>query len=127
VQRRALLAKKAKEAKEAAPADAPPQPAAEGSLNPAPAAIRDPNRWWNYGAALDPGLVVITPAMEGDTGLDEAGPLPLAEDGRFPEAGKLFVEQLKAHGAACGTAAMATAMAAGSNNGEGDAGSSALA
>ncbi len=127
VQRRALLAKKAKEAKEAAPADAPPQPAAEGSLNPAPAAIRDPNRWWNYGAALDPGLVVITPAMEGDTGLDEAGPLPLAEDGRFPEAGKLFVEQLKAHGAACGTAAMATAMAAGSNNGEGDAGSSAQA
>jgi uncharacterized Zn finger protein len=127
VQRRALLAKKAKEAKEAAPADAPPQPAAEGSLNPAPAAIRDPNRWWNYGAALDPGLVVITPAMEGDTGLDEAGPLPLAEDGRFPEAGKLFVEQLKAHGAACGTAAMATAMAAGSNNGEGDVGSSAQA
>ena len=123
VQRRALLAKKAKEAKEAAPADAPPQPAAEGSLNPAPAAIRDPNRWWNYGAALDPGLVVITPAMEGDTGLDEAGPLPLAEDGRFPEAGKLFVEHLKAHGAACGTAAMATAMAAGSNNGEGEAGS----
>ena len=116
VQRRALLAKKAKEAKEAAPADAPPQPAAEGSLNPAPAAIRDPNRWWNYGAALDPGLVVITPAMEGDTGLDEAGPLPLAEDGRFPEAGKLFVEQLKAHGAACGTAAMATAMAAGSRS-----------
>ena len=116
VQRRALLAKKAKEAKEAAPADAPPQPAAEGSLNPAPAAIRDPNRWWNYGAALDPGLVVITPAMEGDTGLDEAGPLPLAEDARFPEAGKQFVEQLKAHGAACSASAMATAMAAGSRS-----------
>ena len=118
VQRRALLARKAKEAKaaqEAAPADAPPQPAAEGSLNPAPAAIRDPNRWWRYDAALDPGLVVITPAMEGDTGLDEAGPLPLAEDGRFPEAGKQFVEQLKAHGAACSATAMATAMAAGSN------------
>jgi uncharacterized Zn finger protein len=118
VKRRALLAKKAKEAKEAAPADAPPQPAAAGSLNPAPAAIRDPNRWWNYGAALDPGLVVITPAMEGDTGMDEAGPLPLAEDGRFPEAGKLFVEQLKAHGAACGAQAMATAMAAGTKSGE---------
>ena len=118
VQRRALLARKAKEAKaaqEAAPADAPPQPAAEGSLHPAPAAIRDPNRWWRYDAALDPGLVVITPAMEGDTGLDEAGPLPLAEDGRFPEAGKQFVEQLKAHGAACSATAMATAMAAGSN------------
>jgi hypothetical protein len=49
----------------------------------------------------------------------------LAEDGRFPEAGKLFVEQLKVHGAACGSQAMATAMAAGSNNGEGDAGRSA--
>jgi uncharacterized Zn finger protein len=120
VQRRALLAKKAKEAKEAAPADAPPQPAAEGSLNPAPAAIRDPNRWWSYGAALDPGLVVITPAMEGDTGLDEAGPLPLAEDARFPEAGKQFVEQLKAHGAACSASAMAVAMAAGSRSDTGD-------
>jgi uncharacterized Zn finger protein len=115
VQRRALLAKKAKEAKEAAPADAPPQPAAEGSLHPTPAAIRDPNRWWSYGAALDPGLVVITPAMEGDTGLDEAGPLPLAEDGRYPEAARHFVEHLKAHGAACSASAMATAMAAGSS------------
>ena len=127
VQRRALLAKKAKEAKEAAPADAPPQPAAEGSLNPAPAAIRDPNRWWSYGAALDPGLVVITPAMEGDTGLDEAGPLPLAEDGRFPEAAKHFVDHLKAQGAACSTSAMATAMAAGSNNSDGDASAPASA
>ena len=116
VQRRALLAKKAKEAKEATPADASPQPAAEGSLNPAPAAIRDPNRWWTYGAALDPGLVVITPAMEGDTGLDEAGPLPLAEDGRFPEAGKQFVELLKAHGSSCSANAMATAMAAGNRS-----------
>jgi hypothetical protein len=50
--------------------------------------------------------------------MDEAGPLPLAEDGRFPEAGKLFVEQLKAHGAACGAQAMATAMAAGTKSGE---------
>ena len=127
VQRRALLAKKAKEAKEAAPADAPPQPAAEGSVNPAPAAIRDPNRWWSYGAALDPGLVVITPAMEGDTGLDEAGPLPLAEDGRFPEAAKHFVDHLKAQGAACSTSAMATAMSAGSNNSDGDASAPASA
>ena len=127
VHRRALLAKKAKEAKEAAPADAPPQPATEGSLNPAPAAIRDPNRWWSYGAALDPGLVVITPAMEGDTGLDEAGPLPLAEDGRFPEAAKHFVDHLKAQGAACSTSAMATAMAAGSNNGNGDTNATATA
>ena len=56
VQRRALLARKAKEAKakaakESTPADPAAQPSAEHSLNPAPAAIRDPNRWWRYGAA----------------------------------------------------------------------------
>jgi uncharacterized Zn finger protein len=130
VQRRALLAKKASEAKAAkaakaaqgaAPADEPPQPGTDGLANPAPAAIRDPNRWWRYDAALDPGLVVITPAMEGDTGLDEAGPLPLAEDGRFPEAPRQFVEHLRQQGAGFSTAAMATAMAAGSNQENGDA------
>ena len=138
-QRRALLARKAKEAREAlaaqaqaaqaaaaggetggTPADTLPQPSAESSLHQAPAAIRDPNRWWRYDAALDPALVVITPAMEGDTGLDEAGPLPLAEDGRFPEASRHFVDHLKAQGAGFSTAAMATAMAAGSNQGPPD-------
>ena len=110
VKRRALLAKKAKEAKANPDAEQanPPQ------LHPASISIREPKRWWRYGAALDPGLVVITPAMEGDTGLDEAGAIPLAEDGRFPEAGKQFVEHLKAQGASFGAAAMATAMAAGS-------------
>jgi uncharacterized Zn finger protein len=131
-QRRSLLARKAAETRAAlsaqlshaeeasgernadgTPAAPPPQPSAEGSQHQAPAAIRDPNRWWRYDAALDPALVVITPAMEGDTGLDEAGPLPLAEDARFPEAGRQFVEHLKAHGASAGAAAMATAMAAG--------------
>jgi uncharacterized Zn finger protein len=130
-QRRALLARKAKEARAAlaaqaqatdgesgeAPADPPPQPSADGALQQAPAAIRDPNRWWRYDAALDPALVVITPAMEGDSGLDEAGPLPLAEDGRFPEAGRHFVEHLKAQGAGFSTAALATAMAAGNREG----------
>ncbi|MEN9768282.1 MAG: hypothetical protein RLZZ32_2242, partial [Cyanobacteriota bacterium] len=80
----------------------------------APIAIREPKRWWRYGSALDPALVVITPAMEGDTGLDEAGAVPLAEDGRFPDAGRHFVEHLKAQGARFSAAAMATAMAAGS-------------
>ncbi|MFM8661324.1 MAG: SWIM zinc finger family protein, partial [Cyanobium sp.] len=111
VQRRALLAKKASEAKAARKADgeASPAPAgADGLHNPTPVAIRDPNRWWRYEAALDPGLVVITPAMEGDTGLDEAGPLPLAEDGRFPEAPRQFVEHLRSQGAGFSTAAMAT-------------------
>ena len=115
-QRRTLLAQKAQEALERTPANQPPQPGAAGSHNQAPAAIRDPNRWWRYDAALDPALVVITPAMEGDTGLDEAGPLPLAEDGRFPEAARHFVEHLKAHGAGSSASAMATAMAAGNRD-----------
>ena len=81
-------------------------------------AILDPGRWWRYDAALDSDLVVITPALEGESGLDEAGPLPLAEEPRFPEAGRLFVERLKQQGAALGQAAMARAMATGAN-GEG--------
>jgi hypothetical protein len=91
----------------------PAQPAADGALAHTPAAIRDPNRWWRYDTALDPALVVITPAMEGDTGLDAAGPLPLAEDGRFPEAARHFVEHLRSQGAAFSAGAMATAMATG--------------
>lgn len=101
--RRQLLARKAREMRQQVPADQPPQPAA-------PAAIRDPSRWWNYNAALDPALVVITPAMEGDTGLDQAGPLPLAEDARFPEANRLFLEHLRQHGQATAAQALATAM-----------------
>jgi uncharacterized Zn finger protein len=112
--RRQLLARKAREARQQAPADQPPQPAADQPLSPAPAAIRDPSRWWVYDAALDSALVVITPAMEGDTGLDQAGPLPLAEDARFPEANRLFLEHLRQHGQATAAQALATAMDNGS-------------
>ena len=69
--------------------------------------------WWRAGAALDPDLVVITPAMEGESGLEAAGPLPLAEEPRFPEANRLFLERLLAHGRAMAEQAMARAMAAG--------------
>jgi len=114
-QRRSLLARKAAEARaalaEAAASDG--EHDKDGTQHQAPAAIRDPNRWWRYDAALDPALVVITPAMEGDTGLDEAGPLPLAEDGRFPDAARRFVEHLKVQGAGFSSTALATAMAAG--------------
>jgi hypothetical protein len=101
------LAKKAA-AKKGAKPDAPETP------QPVHPAIKDPNRWWRYGAALDPELVVITPAMEGDTGLDAAGPIPLAEDGRFPEANGRFLDQLKGHGQLMATLAMAKAMGTGS-------------
>jgi len=61
--------------------------------------------------------VVITPALEGDTGLDAAGPLPLAEEPRFQGANRLFIEQLRDQGQQLAAAAMATAM----DNGTSDA------
>ncbi|MCX5949508.1 MAG: SWIM zinc finger family protein, partial [Cyanobacteria bacterium] len=86
--------------------------------HPLHAAIGDPVRWWRYDAALDPDLVVITPALEGESGLDGAGPLPLAIDPRFPEANQLFLERLHQQGTAMGQLAMVRAMAAGNENGD---------
>ena len=76
--------------------------------------MQDPALWWRYNRSLDGDLVVITPAMEGDTGLDAAGDLPLAEDPRFAEARGTFLSNLKAHGQASAQKAMLQAMAAGS-------------
>jgi uncharacterized Zn finger protein len=89
----------------------------EHAPHPIHPAIADPARWWRYDSPLDPDLVVITPALEGESGLDGAGPLPLAEEPRFPEANRLFLERLKEHGALMGQQAMARAMAIG-NDGE---------
>jgi hypothetical protein len=61
--------------------------------------------------------VVITPAMEGETGLEQAGPLPLAEDARFPEANRLFLEHLRSHGHTTAAQALATAMDNGGDTG----------
>ncbi len=85
----------------------------ELAQHPIHPAIADPERWWRYDAALDPDLVVITPAMEGESGLDGAGPLPLAEEPRFPDANGLFLERLRSHGAQMAQQAMARAMAIG--------------
>ncbi|KEF41678.1 MAG: hypothetical protein ER33_09955 [Cyanobium sp. CACIAM 14] len=90
----------------------------EHAPHPIHPAIADPSRWWRYDAPLDPDLVVITPAMEGESGLDGAGPLPLAEEPRFPEANQLFLERLGAHGALMGQQAMARAMATGNDDQE---------
>ena len=106
--RRRILARAA--AGKAAADQQPPQPDTANPLKAAHAAIADPNRWWRYDAALDSNLVVITPALEGDTGLDAAGPLPLAEEPRYPGANRLFLEQLKEQGQRLASAAMATAM-----------------
>ena len=104
--RRKALAKQARQAA----AKQGSQPVAAVALQPVHPAIKDPNRWWRYGAALDSDLVVITPALEGDTGLDAAGPLPLAEEPRFPEANLHFLEHLKSHGQQLAALAMAKAM-----------------
>jgi uncharacterized Zn finger protein len=93
----------------------------EHAPHPIHPAIADPARWWRYDAPLDPDLVVITPAMEGESGLDGAGPLPLAEEPRFPEANRLFLERLKAHGERLAQQAMVRAMATGNDEGGGAA------
>ncbi|PTT99185.1 hypothetical protein DBR45_29265, partial [Pseudomonas sp. HMWF031] len=76
-------------------------------------AVLDPTLWWRYDASLDGDLVVITPAMEGDTGLDAAGDLPLAEEPRFPEARPRFLSHLREQGQALAQQAMVEAMTAG--------------
>jgi uncharacterized Zn finger protein len=107
-QRRKALASLAEErAGDAAPPEEMPAP-----LLPHPAVL-DPSLWWRYNRSLDGDLVVITPAMEGDTGLDAAGDLPLAEDPRFPDARSTFLNNLRGHGQASAQRAMLQAMAAG--------------
>ncbi len=86
---------------------------AEQAPHPLHPALADPVRWWRYDAPLDGDLVVITPALEGESGLDGAGPLPLAEDPRFPQANRLFLERLREHGQRMAEMALERAMAAG--------------
>ena len=89
-------------------------PSSDSVPLPPHAAVQDPALWWRYNRNLDGDLVVITPALEGDTGLDDAGELPLAEDPRFPDARNSFLGNLKAHGQSSAQRAMLQAMAAGS-------------
>ena len=76
-------------------------------------AVLDPSLWWKYEGNLHADLVVITPAMEGDSGLHSAGDLPLAEEPRFPEARQKFLSHLHNQGAMHAQKAMLHAMAAG--------------
>ena len=82
-------------------------------VTPPHPAVLDPTLWWRYDASLDGDLVVITPAMEGDTGLDAAGELPLAEEPKFPDAKKQFLDHLRTQGQVLGQQAMLAAMTAG--------------
>ena len=108
--RRKALAELAEKAQESGDV----RTAEETTALPPHPAVLDPALWWRYNRSLDGDLVVITPAMDGDTGLDAAGELPLAEDPRFSEARDTFLNNLKAHGQASAQQAMLQAMAAGS-------------
>ena len=100
---------------------------AQQAPHPLHPALADPARWWRYDAPLDGDLVVITPALEGESGLDGAGPLPLAEDPRFPQANRLFLERLREHGQRMAQAALERAMAAGAEPTEADPGAASEA
>jgi uncharacterized Zn finger protein len=102
---------------------------AEQAPHPLHPALADPARWWRYDTPLDGDLVVITPALEGESGLDGAGPLPLAEDPRFPQSNRLFLERLREHGQRMAQVALERAMAAGAEPATADAtaGSEAVA
>ena len=76
-------------------------------------AVLNPALWWTYDSSLSADLVVITPAMEGDTGLDAAGDLPLAQDPKFPDARHLFLNHLRSQGQTLAQQAILQAMAAG--------------
>ena len=82
----ARVAKQSAATDDSAASDAGAEPDIPGPVTPPHPAVLDPTLWWRYDASLDGDLVVITPAMDGDTGLDSAGELPLAEEPRFPEA-----------------------------------------
>ena len=106
--RQQLLSKLAEQAS----ADGDDASTEETAALPPHPAVLDPSLWWRYERNLDGDLVVITAALEGDTGLDAAGELPLAEDPRFPDARDTFLANLRAHGQASAQSAMVQAMTA---------------
>ncbi len=74
-------------------------------------ALLNPSLWWKYEGNLDVDLVVITPSMEGDTGIDSAKELPLAEDPRYLDARQKFTNHLREQGQVLAQQAMLQAMA----------------
>ena len=73
-------------------------------------AIVEPSLWWTYKENLNADLVVITPSMEGLTGIASAGELPLAEDPKFPESKNKFLNHLNEQGKLFSQEAMLEAM-----------------
>ena len=111
-QRREVLQAIAKEAEDTTQVSQQRTANGNSPAQPHPAVL-DPSLWWKYEGNLNADLVVITPAMEGDTGLNSAGDLPLAEEPRFPEARQKFLHHLHEQGQELAQKAMLQAMAAG--------------
>ncbi len=84
----------------------------EITTQPHPAVV-DPSLWWKYEGNLNADLVVITPTMDGETGIRSAGDLPLAEEPKFPEARQKFLSHLHEQGQVLAQQAMLQAMSTG--------------
>ncbi len=73
-------------------------------------AILNPSMWWKYEGNLNADLVVITSSVDGNTGLNSAGVLPLAEDPKYPNAQEKFLNHLHKEGEKFSQHAMIQAM-----------------
>ena len=73
-------------------------------------AILNPHLWWQYKGSLNAELVVITSAIDGDTGLHTAGELPLAEDPKYINGREKFINHLNKQGQVFAQQAMMQAM-----------------
>tara|TARA_Y100001968_G_scaffold333671_1_gene398217 strand:- start:6135 stop:7019 length:885 start_codon:yes stop_codon:yes gene_type:complete len=73
-------------------------------------AINDPSMWWQYKNNLNSDLVVITSNIDGETGLNAAGELPLAEEPKYPNARENFITHLQHQGELFSQEAMLEAM-----------------
>ena len=108
-QRRQLLSKIPKNISQHTNESKPEKSSNKKTLPPHPSII-DPSMWWKYEGELNEDLVVITPAIEGETGLSSAGEIPLAEDPRFRNARNNFVNHLQKQGQDFANQAMLEAM-----------------
>ena len=79
-------------------------------------AIIDPKLWWTYAGELNADLVVITPSIDGETGLKAAGPLPIADEPQFPNAQEKFLAHMQTQASKFAQQAMMQAMKTGAQD-----------
>ena len=73
-------------------------------------AIHNASLWWEYKGNLNENLVVITSAINEESGLASAGEMPLAEDPQFPNSRKKFLDHLQKQAVLFANQAMIEAM-----------------